>query len=71
MLSARGATDSNNDTMPALFPERERHLDKPTGLLSGGEQQMLGLAAVLSREPKLLLVAALSFGLAPAPSSGS
>jgi len=54
-----------NDTMLTLFPELERHLDKPAGLLSGGEQQMLGLAAVLSREPKLLLVDELSFGLAP------
>ncbi len=48
-----------------LFPELERLLDQPAGLLSGGEQQMLGLAAVLSREPKLLLIDELSFGLAP------
>ena len=48
-----------------LFPELERLLDRPAGLLSGGEQQMLGLANVLSREPKLLLIDELSFGLAP------
>jgi branched-chain amino acid transport system ATP-binding protein len=48
---ARGTTD----ILP-LFPELERLLDRPAGLLSGGEQQILGLAAVLSREPKLLLV---------------
>jgi branched-chain amino acid transport system ATP-binding protein len=48
-----------------LFPELEPLLDRRAGLLSGGEQQMLGLAAVLSREPKLLLIDELSFGLAP------
>ena len=48
-----------------LFPELERLLDRPAGLLSGGEQQMLGLASVLSRTPKLLLIDELSFGLAP------
>jgi branched-chain amino acid transport system ATP-binding protein len=48
-----------------LFPELDQLLDRPAGLLSGGEQQMLGLAAVLSREPKLLLIDELSFGLAP------
>ena len=48
-----------------LFPELGPLLDRPAGLLSGGEQQMLGLATVLSREPKLLLIDELSFGLAP------
>lgn len=49
----------------SLFPELERMLDRPAGLLSGGEQQMLGLATVLSRKPRLLLIDELSFGLAP------
>lgn len=57
---ARGTTD-----VLSLFPELARLLDRPAGLLSGGEQQMLGLATVLSREPKLLLIDELSFGLAP------
>jgi len=57
---ARGERD-----VLSLFPELERLLDQPAGLLSGGEQQMLGLAAVLSREPKVLLIDELSFGLAP------
>jgi branched-chain amino acid transport system ATP-binding protein len=54
----------NGDVL-SLFPELERLLDRPAGLLSGGEQQMLGLAAVLSRGPRLLLIDELSFGLAP------
>jgi branched-chain amino acid transport system ATP-binding protein len=52
------------DVLP-LFPELERLLDRRAGLLSGGQQQMLGMAAVLSREPTVLLVDELSFGLAP------
>ena len=57
---ARGTRD-----VLALFPELQRLQNRPAGLLSGGEQQILGLAAVLSREPKLLLIDELSFGLAP------
>lgn len=57
---ARGSAD----VLP-LFPELKRLLHQPAGLLSGGEQQILGLAAMLSREPKLLLIDELSFGLAP------
>jgi ABC-type branched-subunit amino acid transport system ATPase component len=48
-----------------LFPELRSALGAPAGSLSGGEQQMLGLAGVLTREPEVLIIDELSLGLAP------
>lgn len=49
----------------ALMPELERLMNRPAGLLSGGEQQMLALARAMCRDPHVLMVDELSLGLAP------
>ena len=48
-----------------LFPELAERQDVAAGSLSGGQQQMLALAAVLTREPEILIIDELSLGLAP------
>lgn len=48
-----------------VFPALERLLHRKAGLLSGGEQQMLGLGRTLAARPRLLLADELSLGLAP------
>lgn len=53
------------DEVLDLFPALQPLLDQRAGTLSGGEQQMLGLATAMLLRPRILLIDELSLGLAP------
>jgi ABC-type branched-subunit amino acid transport system ATPase component len=53
------------DRALAVFPELRDRLHDAAGSLSGGQQQMLGLAMALMHDPEILLIDELSLGLAP------
>jgi branched-chain amino acid transport system ATP-binding protein len=48
-----------------FLPELKRHLSKPTGLLSGGEQQLVAVARALMARPNTIILDEPSLGLAP------
>jgi ABC-type branched-subunit amino acid transport system ATPase component len=48
-----------------LFPILGERRRQTAGTLSGGEQQMLSLARVLTRQPRMLIADEISLGLAP------
>ena len=60
----RGSNVAVDDVL-AYFPVLADLLGRKAGVLSGGEQQMLGLACALVAEPRLLMVDEMSHGLAP------
>lgn len=57
--------DEAIETSFAAFPRLAERRNQKASTLSGGEQQMLGLAKALMLRPKLLLIDELSLGLAP------
>ena len=64
LAARRGDTSAVTDAL-APFPALAAILDRPAGLMSGGEQQMLAIARALVARPKLLMIDELSLGLAP------
>ncbi|MFJ5713229.1 ABC transporter ATP-binding protein [Neobacillus sp. NPDC093127] len=53
------------DDVVEMFPRLKQMLDRPGGLLSGGEQQMLAIGRGLMAKPKVLMLDEPSLGLAP------
>jgi branched-chain amino acid transport system ATP-binding protein len=66
VLQARKGTEKESiDRAADAFPRLKERLAQRSGTLSGGEQQMLALARAYVRQPEVVLLDEVSFGLAP------
>ena len=61
----RSGTAASLEEVLELFPRLRERAHQAAATLSGGEQQMLGVARALMSEPRLLIIDELSLGLAP------
>ncbi|MBE8517015.1 ABC transporter ATP-binding protein [Amycolatopsis sp. H6(2020)] len=65
LQGAAGQEDESVERAVAAFPILGERLGQQAGTLSGGQQQMLAMAAAYVRNPELVLVDEASLGLAP------
>ena len=66
MQSPKGSSDKEAlERAATAFPILQERLHQIAGTLSGGQQQMLAMAAAYVRNPRLVLVDEASLGLAP------